>query len=317
MEEYKRYLYLDNMVVIENGIWATSYVYNYLFHMNIVTNIIDKMILIPVNTCYTRFSIRHIVPIKNKLILIPNYNRKIIIFNIEDENFLVIDVKQEVPFKFCAVIAETENVLCGVTGLDNKIYRYHITKDLISAAAIGNEYNHYDGIFALNKSVNLLLAYNSRKVIVDDGKDITEVDMPDKVESRSDNIAYNNFVVLQNYAYLFPRWANCILQLSIEKRTLSVVNNQIFDSTLYKNGQIFTCCGVVNDKIYVYEHNTHSWIVWSFDNNILGKYEVRLSRDQAELINKNNIIEQMQGDKVLENRDIYTLVRYLSDLIES
>ena len=277
--------------------------------------LIKKIFEIPIGGTYSRFCIEHIFSRDNKLFLISNTKKQAVSFNLHEEIFSKIHIKLSVFYEFVSV-SNIDNILYGVNGKDNVLYKVNLTDGVCFEEKIGGQSNRYQQVRVFSDGTVILLDYFHKQILVKADNISRMLQLPVEIEARYENLSYNNFAVIGDCAYLFPKYANMVLKIDLSDYSISVIGEKFIDESYYSEGQIYSCVEVYAGKIYAFANYEYSIHIYDAKCNLIGKKKVKLNQKQMDIIGKEPIISKKQDNYYYENNFLCTLQRYINDLIK-
>ena len=308
-------MYTYGMIAVDNALWMINCKYNYIFMYDIVSEKIKKIFEIPIGGTYSRFCIEHIFSNDNKLFLISNTKKRAVSFDLHEEMFSKIDMELSVFYEFVSV-SNIDNMLYGVNEKDNVLYKVNLNDGVCSEEKIGEQSNRYQQVKVFSDGTIILLDYIHKQILVKADDILRKLQFPVGVETRYENLSYNNFAVVGDCAYLFPKYANMVLEIDLSNYSISVIGEKFIDESYYSEGQIYTCVEVYEEKIYAFANYEYSIHIYDAKGNLIGKKKVELKQEQMDIISKESIISKKQDNYYYEDKYLCTLRRYVSDLIK-
>lgn len=171
-----------------------------------------------------------------------------------------------------------ENVKSKVYMVDsgsNKIYKYDLKNGGYEAAYVGNEENKYWGIKKAGSyfvmpciDKNMIVLWNEKTGEV---RELTGFPNEYQCSGETGVSAFLDMVERNGKLYIFPSYANMILRIDVENKTI----DQVFDEISFKadydagseafSGQTYICLEKKQQNVYVYSLHQKCWQIFDLD----------------------------------------------------
>lgn len=178
--------------------------------------------------------------------------------------------QKNIKFAKCHEIIEERVYL--VDGISNTIYQYNLTDASLIMVSVGQPSSKYWGIKKAGRY--FVLPHTEKKTITlwnEENGEITELMVFPQQYAYLEKFAYLDMFEKNGNMYIFPFYANMILKIDIENRTIMQAFTDIFFNTKYDfnteqiSGGMYLCAKQYDDCVYAYATYKTCWQVLNLE----------------------------------------------------